>query len=264
MSNGIEVRFMQELDHQFFMPVFWMSCCEGRLEANILTNKCIIWGLEPRSVAWLIFMSLSRSQHRHTSQHPTREYQQGVKLYNLWGIFNIYSDHILNISSQCLIFWIPQQTSLRSHCSWWLFTIWCSLIDIMSSITCASPYYNPITHDVIIVTTLSSHDAGPGVGTQLSPGWQSTCPPHPLHRDLISRPGPGAAQAEKWAENEVAWLYKEMRGSVRMCVRNTEYLFRRFKVLGNLRNVMIINYRCFSLLEFTVKMYVSVSCLKLN
>ena len=59
-----------------------------------------------------------------------------------------------------------------------------------------------ITHDDTDHMTLCSHDAGPGVGTQLSPGWQSTCHPLPSGRLLctpgpdLPRPGPGAAQAQ--------------------------------------------------------------------
>ena len=87
----VEVRFMQELDHQyFFMQVFKMSCCEGRLEANILTNKCIIWGgLEPRSLAWIESVLQSKStpdQH----QAPGISTRQGVKLENSSGILNIH------------------------------------------------------------------------------------------------------------------------------------------------------------------------------
>ena len=84
---------MQELDHQyFFMQVFKMSCCEGRLEANILTNKCIIWGglgLEPRSLAWIESVLQSKStpdQH----QTPGISTRQGVKLENSSGILNIH------------------------------------------------------------------------------------------------------------------------------------------------------------------------------
>ena len=105
----IAVRFMQELDHQFFMPVFWMSCCEGRLGANILTNKCIIWGLEPRSVACPIFMSLSPVNTVIRVTARARENQQGFKLYsssehrNLPYLFRPF----LMIGIRCLVWWIP-------------------------------------------------------------------------------------------------------------------------------------------------------------
>lgn len=221
MSNGIEVRFMQELDHQFFMQVFWMSCCEGRLEANILTNKCIIWGLEPRSVAWLIFMSLSCSQHRLLSQHPAGEYQQGVKLYNLWGIFNIYSDHILNISVQCLIFLNPS----TQHYQLTLMIIHHLMLtnNTMSSITCASPHYTPITPDV---TTLWSHDAGPGVGTQLSwslaahlSPWPGRTPGPDLRTGARCGHGLDTRNGQTQRLRDFITDHTEMRVSAKMCVK---------------------------------------------
>lgn len=107
----IAVRFMQELDHQFFMPVFWMSCCEGRLGANILTNKCIIWGLEPGSVACPIFMSLSLCLQSTPSSESTLGPGRINKELNFTtrvktGISLIYSDHIVMIGTRCLVWWI--------------------------------------------------------------------------------------------------------------------------------------------------------------